>query len=78
MFGRLRPGQKLRLEGLKEYYGVSISTLREILNRLVDQQRVGPEDRACFLALASRAMRAVLVDYAQARNAGRRNAESTP
>ena len=34
VFGRLRPGQKLRLEGLKEDYGVSVSTLREILNRL--------------------------------------------
>src|ERR1700754_2467926 len=34
VFGRLRPGQKLRLEGLKEDYGVSVSTLREILSRL--------------------------------------------
>ena len=34
VFGRLRPEQKLRLEGLKEDYGVSVSTLREILNRL--------------------------------------------
>src|SRR4030095_16950276 len=34
VFGRLRPGQKLRLEGLKEDYGVSVSPLREILNRL--------------------------------------------
>ena len=28
VFGRLRPGQKLKLDGLKENYGVSISTLR--------------------------------------------------
>ena len=39
--------------------------------RLIDQQRVGPDDRAYFFALASRAMRCVLVDYAQARTASR-------
>jgi RNA polymerase sigma factor (TIGR02999 family) len=39
---------------------------------LIDQQRVGPDDRAYFFALASRAMRCVLVDYAQARSASRR------
>ncbi len=39
---------------------------------LIDQSRVGPEDRPWFLALASRAMRHVLVDYAEARTASRR------
>ena len=34
IFGHLQPDQKLRLESLKERYGVSISTLREILSRL--------------------------------------------
>ena len=34
VFGRLRPGQKLKLETLREAYGVSVSTLREILSRL--------------------------------------------
>ena len=29
IFGRLRPGQKLKLETLREAYGVSVSTLRE-------------------------------------------------
>ena len=32
--GRLQPGEKLRLERLREAYGVSVTTLREILNRL--------------------------------------------
>ena len=34
IFGRLAPGQKLKLEAMKEAYGTSISTLRELLNRL--------------------------------------------
>ena len=34
LFGRLRPSQKLRLDALKDSYGVSVSTLREILSRL--------------------------------------------
>lgn len=34
LFGRLSPGQKLKLERLKEHYGASISTLRELLSRL--------------------------------------------
>jgi len=37
LFGRLPPAQKLKLEGLKEAYGVSISTLRELLNRLTSE-----------------------------------------
>jgi DNA-binding GntR family transcriptional regulator len=34
IFGRLLPGQKLKLDSLKDAYGTSVSTLREILNRL--------------------------------------------
>jgi DNA-binding GntR family transcriptional regulator len=34
IFGRLPPGQKLKLDRMKERYGTSISTLRELLNRL--------------------------------------------
>jgi DNA-binding GntR family transcriptional regulator len=34
IFGRLSPGQRLKLEALKDAYGTSISTLRELLNRL--------------------------------------------
>lgn len=48
VFGRLRPGQKLRLEGLKETYGVSVSTLREILNRLTAEGLVVAEGRRGF------------------------------
>ena len=48
VFGRLRPGQKLRLEGLKEDYGVSVTTLREILNRLAAEGFVLAEGRRGF------------------------------
>jgi len=48
VFARLRPGQKLRLEGLKETYGVSISTLREILSRLTAEGLVIAEGRRGF------------------------------
>ena len=40
IFGRLRPDQKLRLEALKDDYGVSISTLREILSRLASEGKM--------------------------------------
>src|SRR2546430_9298129 len=48
VFGRLRPGEKLRLERLKEDYGVSVSTLREILNRLAAEGFVLAEGRRGF------------------------------
>src|SRR5436853_1290274 len=48
IFGRLRPGQKLRLEGLRETYGVSVSTLREILNRLAAEGFVLAEGKRGF------------------------------
>ena len=37
LFGRLAPGQKLKLERMKEAYGASISTLRELLSRLASE-----------------------------------------
>ena len=48
LFGRLRPGQKLKLDGLKEGYGVSVSTLREILSRLTSEGLVLAEGRRGF------------------------------
>lgn len=46
--GRLRLGQKLRLEGLKVDYGVNVSTLREILNQLAADGFVLAEGRRGF------------------------------
>jgi DNA-binding GntR family transcriptional regulator len=37
LFGRLDPGQRLRLEPLRAQYEVSIATLREALNRLTSE-----------------------------------------
>jgi len=48
IFGRLRPGQKLKLDGLKEAYGLSVSTLREVLSRLTADGFVLAEGRRGF------------------------------
>jgi GntR family transcriptional regulator, carbon starvation induced regulator len=48
VFGRLRPGQKLKLEGLREIYGASVSTLREILSRLTADGFVIAEGKRGF------------------------------
>jgi DNA-binding GntR family transcriptional regulator len=48
VFGKLKPAQKLRLDGLKEAYGASVSTLREILNRLVAEGLVIAEGKRGF------------------------------
>lgn len=37
IFGRLAPGRKLRLDGLRDAYEVSITTLREVLGRLASE-----------------------------------------
>lgn len=37
IFGRLKPAQKLKLEGLARQYSASVSTLREILSRLASE-----------------------------------------
>ncbi|WP_165820343.1 GntR family transcriptional regulator [Microvirga sp. KLBC 81] len=37
VFGRLIPGEKLKLDRISEAYDVSISTLRELLNRLCSE-----------------------------------------
>jgi DNA-binding GntR family transcriptional regulator len=50
IFGRVAPGQKLRLERLKDDYGVSVSTLREILNRLTSEGLVTAEGQRGFEA----------------------------
>jgi GntR family transcriptional regulator, carbon starvation induced regulator len=48
IFGRLPPAQKLRLEAMREDYGVSVSTLREILSRLSSDGFVLAEGRRGF------------------------------
>jgi DNA-binding GntR family transcriptional regulator len=48
VFGILPPGRKLRLEKLKDEYGASVSTLREILNRLTSETLVVAEGQRGF------------------------------
>ena len=48
LFGRLAPGQKLKLEQLRADYGVSVSALREILSRLASEKLVLAEGQRGF------------------------------
>lgn len=48
VFGRLPPGQKLRLDRMKGEFGVGISTLREILSRLAAEGLVTAEGQRGF------------------------------
>ena len=48
IFGRLMPDEKLKLERLKLQYGASVSTLREILNRLASEGLVVAEGQRGF------------------------------
>jgi DNA-binding GntR family transcriptional regulator len=48
LFGRIPPGQKLRLERMKAEYAVGISTLREILSRLAAEGLVLAEGQRGF------------------------------
>jgi DNA-binding GntR family transcriptional regulator len=46
------PEQRLKLDGLKEAYGVSISTLRELLNRLTSEGLIVAESARGFAVAA--------------------------
>jgi DNA-binding GntR family transcriptional regulator len=48
LFGRLPPGSKLKLDRLRADYGTSVSTLREILNRLSSERLVLAEAQRGF------------------------------
>jgi len=48
IFGILPPGRRLKLEKLKKDYGASVSTLREILNRLSSEMLVVAEGQRGF------------------------------
>jgi len=48
VFGRLAPGQRLGLDWMRETYGASISTLRELLSRLSSEDLVAAEGQRGF------------------------------
>jgi len=66
--GRIRAGETLTTTAL----------VHEAYVRLVDQSRVEWVDRAHFLAIASRAMRFVMIDHVRARAALKRGALEEP
>jgi RNA polymerase sigma factor (TIGR02999 family) len=73
MYGELREIAHQRLRSFRPGDTLSTTALvHEAYVKLVDQGRADPQDRAHFLALASRAMRFVLVDHARARTAAKR------
>jgi DNA-binding GntR family transcriptional regulator len=49
VFGRLPPSMKLKLDKLRDDYGASVSTLREILNRLGSERLVVAEGQKGFV-----------------------------
>jgi DNA-binding GntR family transcriptional regulator len=48
LFGRLDPSQKLKLDDLRDSYGISVSTLREVLNRLTAEGLIVAESARGF------------------------------
>ena len=55
VFCNLKPGEKLKLEALKARYNASVSTLREVLNRLVSERLIETSgQRGFFVAGVSR------------------------
>ena len=55
IFGDLAPGSKLKLDGLRQRYKASMSTLRETLNRLASEGFVDAQDqRGFFVSPVSR------------------------
>ncbi|ONG58172.1 GntR family transcriptional regulator [Pseudoroseomonas deserti] len=48
LFGRLAPGQRLGLDAMRERYGASVSTLRELLSRLSSEALVVAEGQRGF------------------------------
>jgi len=48
VFGRLAPGEKLRLDKVSQRYGTSVSTMRELLNRLGSEGLIVAEGQRGF------------------------------
>ena len=53
VFGRLAPGQKLKLDRMKDAYGSAISTLREIFNALASEGLISAEGARGFEVAAT-------------------------
>ena len=73
VYDELRRMARRQLRGERPGHTLdSVALVHEAYLRLVDQPGVRLESRAHFFGLSGRVMRAVLVDYARARNAAKR------
>jgi len=79
LYQELRAVARRRLRGAPLGETLDTSALvHDAYVRLVDQGRVDVRDRGHFLALAARAMRFIVVDYARARQALKRGGGRAP
>jgi RNA polymerase sigma factor (TIGR02999 family) len=79
VYEELRRVAHRQLRGERTDHTLSTTALvHEAYVRLVDQTRVRWADRAHFFAIAARAMRRVLVDYARQHRAAKRGGERRP
>lgn len=73
VYGELRHMARQRLRGERSGHTLNTTDLvHEAYLKLVDQTSIEWKDRVHFLAVASRIMRNILVDYARRRNAQKR------
>jgi RNA polymerase sigma factor (TIGR02999 family) len=73
VYDELRAVAGARLRTERAGHTLSATALvHEAYLKLVNQSRVDWKNRAHFFAVAARAMRRILIDYAEARNAGKR------
>ena len=73
VYDELRAIAGARLRAERAGHTLSATALvHEAYLKLVNQSRVDWKNRAHFFAVAARAMRRILIDYAEARNAGKR------
>lgn len=78
LYGELRRIAARQLRGERPFHTLQTTGLvHEAYLKLAGDNQRGFSDRAHFLAVASRAMRQVLVDYARARAARKRDAHAT-
>ncbi len=79
VYDELRRIAHFHLSGERPNHTLSTTALvHEAYLKLVDQSRAGWQDRAHFCAVASKAMRRILIDYARRRNALKRGGSDQP
>jgi RNA polymerase sigma factor (TIGR02999 family) len=77
LYGELRGIAHQRLRAFRPGDTLNTTALvHEAYVKLIDQGSAELQDRAHFMALASRAMRFILIDYARSRSAGKRGGEA--